>query len=380
MTNRIEFLKKHNLDINKSYSLKQLSKISNIPLDILQQVFNRGVGAWETNPESVRSKSMPNKRNVKKAERMSKEQWAMARVYSFLNKGRTYQTTDFDLAKFSLAGRGGGIKLTQDVRKTFNSFFNDLFHIVDYHPKNLQLNGSFGQKLKALYASDIDLYERISIKEFDNWYNTTYQEVQKELKDVLIELKIGNTKFKKFINDKDQIFKLLHGGDRKMVKIDFYLEIEKLPTECSMLYDFDKMLSKHEFIKSIMDKIVDTYKEENYFKCFKKLYSLLNILKVDKESDKIRFINKILVSPLYANIYLLKSKIDTIIRIGDKNKKAEYDEIIKERLRKLFGNFKFYSKNYKTLYNRLNTYLNNQIYRNYVDELNKILIEYDIRV
>jgi hypothetical protein len=30
---------------------------------------------------------------------MSAEQWGMARVYSFLNKGKTYETTDADLAK-----------------------------------------------------------------------------------------------------------------------------------------------------------------------------------------------------------------------------------------------------------------------------------------
>lgn len=69
----------------KSYSLEDLSKASGVPMEILQQVYNRGIGAY-SNTESVRLKGSFVK-NVKApmSKKLSKEQWAMARVYSFLD-------------------------------------------------------------------------------------------------------------------------------------------------------------------------------------------------------------------------------------------------------------------------------------------------------
>jgi hypothetical protein len=71
-------------------------------MSILQEIFNRGVGA-HANLGSVRLKSdfskNPDTKKYPESARLTKEQWAMARVYSFLNKGTTYKTTDADLAR-----------------------------------------------------------------------------------------------------------------------------------------------------------------------------------------------------------------------------------------------------------------------------------------
>jgi len=82
------------------YSVEALSIVSGVPLDILQEVYNRGIGAYKTNPESVRMKGTF-KKGVKApmSQKLSKEQWAMARVYSFLDGNPKH---DQDL-------RGGGI-------------------------------------------------------------------------------------------------------------------------------------------------------------------------------------------------------------------------------------------------------------------------------
>ena len=84
-THKTDFLKDHHL-IDKGYSLGELSKISSVPLNILQEVYNRGIGAYSTTPNSVRLKGSFVK-NVKApmSKKLSKEQWAMARVYSFLD-------------------------------------------------------------------------------------------------------------------------------------------------------------------------------------------------------------------------------------------------------------------------------------------------------
>jgi hypothetical protein len=84
-THRTNFLKAHKLE-DKGYSLPELSKISKVPMSILQEVYNRGIGAYSTSPNSVRLKGSFVK-GVKASPKfkLSKEQWAMARVYSFLD-------------------------------------------------------------------------------------------------------------------------------------------------------------------------------------------------------------------------------------------------------------------------------------------------------
>jgi hypothetical protein len=102
-THRVQYLRKIGKNPNESYSLGQLSRFSGVAESILQDVFNRGVGAWKGNPSSVRLQDTfvknPDLTKFPRSARLSKEQWAYARVYSFLNKGATYKTTDRDLAE-----------------------------------------------------------------------------------------------------------------------------------------------------------------------------------------------------------------------------------------------------------------------------------------
>lgn len=73
-THKAQFNKRHGFDKDAPHSLAELAKISKIKLSILKEVFNRGVGAFKTNPSSVRPQ-------VKSA-----DQWGQARVYAFINK------------------------------------------------------------------------------------------------------------------------------------------------------------------------------------------------------------------------------------------------------------------------------------------------------
>jgi hypothetical protein len=91
-THRHQWLKKNNLP-DKSYSLEELSRISKVPMKTLREVYNRGIGAYKTQPLSVRMKGTFEK-NVKApmSQKLSKEQWAYARVYSFLNGSKKHDT------------------------------------------------------------------------------------------------------------------------------------------------------------------------------------------------------------------------------------------------------------------------------------------------
>ena len=68
------FNKKFNQPKDESNSKTKMVKLTGIPKSVLDDVYDRGVGAFKTNPASVRP-------SVK-----SKEQWAMARVYAFIMK------------------------------------------------------------------------------------------------------------------------------------------------------------------------------------------------------------------------------------------------------------------------------------------------------
>jgi|TARA_R100000479_G_scaffold110163_3_gene55390 hypothetical protein len=67
----IEFEKRYG-DKVKSRSVSGLAKYFNIKKSILQDAYDRGVGAYKSNPSSVRPSVN------------SEEQWAMARLYKLI--------------------------------------------------------------------------------------------------------------------------------------------------------------------------------------------------------------------------------------------------------------------------------------------------------
>jgi hypothetical protein len=103
MTHKESLLRKLGLPMTASPSLDDLSRLTGVSKSILQRVYNRGIGAYKTNPQSVRLAGSfaknPSLARYPMSERLSKEQWAFGRLYSFLDKGRTYYTADADLAR-----------------------------------------------------------------------------------------------------------------------------------------------------------------------------------------------------------------------------------------------------------------------------------------
>ena len=84
--------------------LKRKGEAYNVPYRALLEVYKRGIGAWKTNPESVRLQSGEKNYKASRAGKMGKEQWAMARVNAFLEKRKTvYYGSDDDVRrKFGL--------------------------------------------------------------------------------------------------------------------------------------------------------------------------------------------------------------------------------------------------------------------------------------
>jgi len=105
MTHKKDFLKKYGLPDTTSLSIEDISMLTGIPTEALQIVYNRGIGAHRA-PGGGVSKSVRLHSgekffgNVPASARMGKERWAAARVYSFVMGGKTFKTTDSDVAEY----------------------------------------------------------------------------------------------------------------------------------------------------------------------------------------------------------------------------------------------------------------------------------------
>jgi len=99
-TNREEYFKRHKIT-KDSLSKTEIARISKIPIKIINEVYERGEGAYSNNPQSVRTKSGKKDPKAPLSKKMSMGQWAMARVYSFVNKleGNRKLNHDTDLAE-----------------------------------------------------------------------------------------------------------------------------------------------------------------------------------------------------------------------------------------------------------------------------------------
>lgn len=79
-TYKQQFNKKYGQKLNQSNTLNDIARLTGYRKSGLQIIYNKGIGAYKTNPSSVRTQ-------VKSA-----EQWAMARVYAAVNpKSKAYK-------------------------------------------------------------------------------------------------------------------------------------------------------------------------------------------------------------------------------------------------------------------------------------------------
>lgn len=98
-TYKEKYNKKYGFPRGTAHSKKDISKKTGIPVRILDQIFDRGVGARKSNPQSVRRASDGKKVGGSSLKgKMSANAWGFGRIFSFIMKGKTYKTSDKDLA------------------------------------------------------------------------------------------------------------------------------------------------------------------------------------------------------------------------------------------------------------------------------------------
>lgn len=82
-----KFNKKYNFNKDASHSIKEISKLTGYKLKGLKIIHSKGYAAYYSNPGSVR-------KQVK-----SPDQWAMARIYSAVMKGKASKIDEAHLIK-----------------------------------------------------------------------------------------------------------------------------------------------------------------------------------------------------------------------------------------------------------------------------------------
>tara|TARA_R110001632_G_scaffold59568_1_gene144750 strand:- start:190 stop:477 length:288 start_codon:yes stop_codon:yes gene_type:complete len=87
LTFKQKFNKKHGQPLDTANSLTKIAKLSGISYKNIKKIFEKGEGAYNTNPQSVR-------KNVS-----SPQQWAYSRVYASVSPGSKSGKIDKDLVK-----------------------------------------------------------------------------------------------------------------------------------------------------------------------------------------------------------------------------------------------------------------------------------------
>ena len=88
LTYKKRFNKKYGFKPDEPHSIKEISDITGYKLSGLKTIFQKGKGAYKSNPQSVRP-------NVK-----SPEQWGYARVYASINpSSKAYKIDKIHLKK-----------------------------------------------------------------------------------------------------------------------------------------------------------------------------------------------------------------------------------------------------------------------------------------
>ncbi len=164
VTYKQKFNKKYGYGKDDSHTLSEVAKETGKSKKGLQQIYNKGIGAYKTNPESVRP-------NVK-----SKEQWAMARVYSAVMGGKASRVDKNELAMENggivngiyLDSRGNELKVGDKVK------YEKWYYTFQYALEGEILEFNESDKTENTYNSELNIWEflpiiQAKIKVVDKW-------------------------------------------------------------------------------------------------------------------------------------------------------------------------------------------------------------------
>jgi hypothetical protein len=192
----------------------------------LKQVFDRGIGAYKTNPSSVRP-------NVS-----SKEQWAYARVNSFLSIYRGAKAANHDkdlLPDTKKSEQAKDIFTTEQeaVARSYDMGFGGATHTSEYNGETVFMPAESHEAYLAYYGAETDKDEpEAPLSERMEKLRLVIEEVLKEDitkaeyqgKTVSLNkprrIQGGNKKFEVFVQDGDKVKRVTFGDPNMQIRRD----------------------------------------------------------------------------------------------------------------------------------------------------------------
>ena len=213
-------------DKAKTFNEKYGEKHGRVTAAKLKQVFDRGIGAYKTNPSSVRP-------NV-----TSKEQWAYARVNSFLEIYRGAKTANHDkdlLPDMKKAQYANDIFTTEQeaVARSYDMGFGGATHVSEYNGQAVFMPAESHDAYLAYYGAEDEEDEpetpssermemlRMVIEEI---LKEDVQKAEYQGKTVSLNkprrIQDGNKKFEVFVQDGDKVKRVTFGDPNMQIRRD----------------------------------------------------------------------------------------------------------------------------------------------------------------
>lgn len=167
-----KYNKKYGYEKSKSNSLSDIAKDTGISKRGLQQIYNKGIGAYKTNPQSVRP-------NV-----TSKEQWAMARVYSAVMGGKASKVDAKEL-KMQMGGKTEKINWSEYYKQggLTESIMSDEMQQRLYDENGERKNDLESIKVLTDYVNSLPQTKSIYYNESTQKYTPKRQKLHREIID-----------------------------------------------------------------------------------------------------------------------------------------------------------------------------------------------------
>ena len=213
-------------DKAKDFNEKYGEKHGRVTAAKLKQVFDRGIGAYKTNPSSVRP-------NV-----TSKEQWAYARVNSFLEIYRGAKAANHDkdlLPDVKKAQYANDIFTTEReaVARSYDMGFGGATHVSEYDGQAVFMPAESHDAYLAYYgaedeedASDTPSSERMEMLRvvIEEILKEDVQKAEYQGKTVSLNkprrIQGGNKKFEVFVQDGDKVKRVTFGDPNMQIRRD----------------------------------------------------------------------------------------------------------------------------------------------------------------
>jgi hypothetical protein len=215
--------------------------------------------------------------------------------------------------------------LSPRLKSEFDDKVIETIKLLKYKNNPIELKGSSGLRSQQ-YFSDYDLFTVITktptAKDIYQFFDELIATLSTSYGLYFIELKIQTKDGKKirWFPNNPLTYKEFrqYYADVDFIKIDIIARIQYKFIEISCIYKFSNVpLTEKEYKSQLVRDIIDLKKDNEYYKALKRIF---NLYKVEKNNEKLLFLNKVFNSKL-GSIYQFISNLKAI-----KSVLADYGE------------------------------------------------------